>query len=192
MKVYVQLKDSELRATKIEAKQADAIIHGFFSVLGAAPVQLADEVEVPKKVIEVPVTTVAKPVPPKYSSPSVTVTVDKTKLASPAPLTPKTLPKIDDGRSLSVPIGELLQNELTLPANIRTLEDGTKIYQAHYDCDCGHSGRRYIVETNNYLKCHKCNEKLLVEAATLEDDENGIPKPDIDGNFFIARDLYDN
>lgn len=72
---------------------------------------------------------------------------------------------------------------------IQVSEDGTKRYRAYYWCDCGNKGKRYIPKDKEFLHCHSCNEKLYVDAATLELDNEGLPKRDKFGNFYVAREM---
>lgn len=74
--------------------------------------------------------------------------------------------------------------------------DGNWLFKCSYDCpNCGNKGLRYIWPTSNYMKCHKCATKILVEDATLSEyqiiEGYEVPQPDSEGNHFIARDFYD-
>lgn len=189
MKININLLNNTLVAEDVQAEQANKVIDGFFGLLSnrkdknesfiakIEPTSVFTESkmpEAPRKTYEV------------RTREGLKSAGDNEKLQQKQS---KLLPKIDDSRTLAVSIGEMIKPLIT-PSNIRVLEDGTKIYQTAYTCDCGHEGKRFIPETNDYAKCHKCGEKLLVEAATLHADKQGIPEPDIDGNFFIAREIY--
>lgn len=182
MKIEISLLNNKISAEGLQGEQVNKVIEGFFSFLNgptkpAGIKQPVDLFESPKAV------PVYVPVPPK------TQQVAKEEPKSESPSVSKVLPKINDQRTLNTSIGELIMP--LKPSNIREIGDGIKLYQTHYTCDCGHTGYRFIRETNDYTKCHECGEKLLVEPATLEDDVDGIPMPDLDGNFFIARELYE-
>jgi len=182
MKIKINLLNNKISAEGVQGEQVNKVIDGFFNFLNgpttpAVNLQSVITVESPK--------TISKPIPAPPKSQSI---VKKEESKGDSIPVSKVLPKINDQRTLNTTIGELVA---MTPHNIRVTDDGTKLYQTHYTCDCGHTGKRYIRETNNYTKCHNCGDKLLIEPATLEDDVNGILNPDIDGNFFIARELYE-
>lgn len=184
--------ENKITATNVEGEQVNKVIDGFFSVLHATLAQTApkpEPVEVPKQGTanineEVPVGYKPIPVypkPQKFVKPAELASEPTTETVS------KKLPKIDSERSMTTPIGELI----SFQHNIKEIDNGILLYQTHYTCDCGHEGKRFIRNTNDYTKCHDCGEKLVIEPATLEYDEKGIPVPDSFGNFFIARELYE-
>lgn len=181
MKIKINLLNNKISAEGVQGEQVNKVIDGFFDFLNgsATPVDKEQSVVATESPKAVPVYI---PVTPK---PQQVVKEEPKSVSSPVS---KVLPKINDQRTLNTSIGELVALK---PSNIRETEDGTKLYQTHYTCDCGHTGKRFIRESNDYTKCHECGEKLLVEPATLEDDADGIPMPDLDGNFFIARELYE-
>lgn len=178
MKIDIKLLNNTLVAEEVQAEQANKIIDGFFGILN-------NRSDTHPKEITTVVTTV--------NNGNTTAVAEKVteimKKEQPRQTLTKTLPKIDDERRMNVSIGEIIGKENF--SNVRESEDGQKLYQTGYWCNCGHEGKRYIPETNDYTKCHQCGEKLLVEPATLDDDEYGIPVADKDGNFFIAREKYE-
>src|SRR5690606_12718189 len=198
MKIKMNLMENKITATDVEGEQVNKVIDGFFSVLHATLAHTApkpEPVEAPKQKpininVEVPATVGFKPTP-VYPKPQKFVA--PAKLASEPKQEPTTepvskkLPKIDNERSMTTPIEELI----SFQQNIKEIADGILLYQTHYTCDCGHHGKRFIRNTNDYTKCHSCQAKLVVEPATLENDGKGIPVPDSFGNFFIARELYE-
>lgn len=183
MKIKINLLNNKISAEGVQGEQVNKVIDGFFNFL-CGPTKTPADIKNPvikvetQKILSVPVSTSPK-----------TQQVVKEEPKSESPSVSKVLPKINDQRTLNTSIGELIMP--LKPSNIREIGDGIKLYQTHYTCDCGHTGYRFIRETNDYTKCHECGEKLLVEPATLEDDADGIPMPDLDGNFFIARELYE-
>ena len=182
MKIKINLLNNKISAEGVQGEQVNKVIDGFFNFLNGSAIPAGNEQ---------PVITSESPkaIPVTISAPSKPQQVAKEEpKKSETPPASKVLPKIDDQRTLKTSIGELVALK---PSNIRETEDGTKLYQTHYTCDCGHTGKRFIRETNDYTKCHECGDKLLIEPATLEEDKDGIPMPDIDGNFFIARELYE-
>lgn len=61
------------------------------------------------------------------------------------------------------------------------------LYRASYDCPtCGEHGYRHVRETNNYLKCHKCEAQLAMEKTVKEADY--LTSND-EGVFFYANKL---
>lgn len=182
MKIEISLLNNKISAEGVQGEQVNKVIDGFFNFLSGGATPAGNEQPVvklePSKAISKPISAV--PTEPQH--------VVKEEPKSESPSVSKVLPKINNQRTLNTKIGELVA--LT-PSNIRETDEGIKLYQTHYTCDCGHTGKRFIRETNDYTKCHNCGEKLLIEPATLEDDADGIPMSDIDGNFFIARELYE-
>ena len=66
--------------------------------------------------------------------------------------------------------------------NTRTVNGATH-YRARYVCTfCKHRGRRYVHPDESSLRCHSCNEELLIRSASLK----GFPYPDNYGNYFKA------
>lgn len=180
MKIDIKLLNNTLAAEEVQAEQVNKVIDGFFGLLHACSDNNRTDM-----VTNIRPTVTLEAKNKTELDQKITETLKK-ETASQNPS--KVLPKINNERTLNVPIGEMIN---LAPSNVREIDGSNKLYQASYHCDCGHSGKRFIPETNYYLKCHNCNDKLLVEPATLEQDENGIPKPDVEGNFFIARELYE-
>lgn len=106
----------------------------------------------------------------------------------------KVLPKINAERSLSAPIREVAKishaSDSEAPIfGTKEFEDGQIKYQCKYWCDCGHTGKRWVSENAEYVYCHECNSKLIVEPATPDFREDGLPVQDNFNNFFIAREV---
>jgi len=94
---------------------------------------------------------------------------------------PRALPLIHSAKSLTVPIGEIVQNNELEPDKI---VNGVPVYRARYSCPrCGSSGVRFQAMTNTYLKCRNCNAKLKLERAAEEGRDE-------EGNVFVATELY--
>jgi DNA-directed RNA polymerase subunit RPC12/RpoP len=113
---------------------------------------------------------------------------------------PRQLPKINGQTTLTYSIGEkfgdLMQQfeqkqqpeESNTQNGIIEVEDGKKLYQVGYNCSkCWNNGRRFMPETNKYIKCHSCGTKLKMRPAT----ENGFPDRDEEGNYFFADEEYE-
>lgn len=81
--------------------------------------------------------------------------------------------------------------------HVRLLEDGTKLFSTEYACPvCGNAGKRFSHISNLFAKCHECGTKIRMAPATnqtLKTKEFGavIPKPNDDGYFFEAYDLFE-
>lgn len=96
--------------------------------------------------------------------------------------------------TLNVPISEILESKQQIPEHWKTgviNRDDKLHYRTKYWCDCGNEGKRYIPKDTKFVYCHECNQKLLVEPATLEFNDNGLPERDQWGNFYIAREAYE-
>lgn len=79
------------------------------------------------------------------------------------------------------------------PAHWKTgikVREGTNLFQTYYWCDnCGNRGKRFIAKGVKKVHCHACNERMIVEPATFDFDENGVPFQDKFQNYYIAREL---
>ena len=177
MKIDIKLLNNTLVAEEVQTEQINKIIDGFFGVLNNYSNTR------PRKNMTVVTNSV------ENATKIAGKIIETTKKEQHQQNSVKILPKINDERSLNVSIGEIIGKENS--TNLRELEDGQKLYQTGYWCSCGHEGKRFIPATNYYTKCHQCGEKLLVEPATLDADENGIPFADANGNFYIAREKYE-
>lgn len=114
----------------------------------------------------------------------------KTSQETKAEKTNKKLPLVDGNRSLSVPLGELLNGvevEESQPDYYETgikVRDGVKLYKTRYYCrnkECNDQGNHYLPEGTEVTYCRNCNIQLLVRTATGE-----FPARDEFGNFYIA------
>ena len=63
---------------------------------------------------------------------------------------------------------------------IKDYGNGKLGYKCSYRCGCGHTGVRYPTEKEEYVHCHKCNEKLNMMASTADELH------DEEFNYFIA------
>lgn len=62
----------------------------------------------------------------------------------------------------------------------------TPHYRAHYKCECGNKGKRYILKDSVDLPCHSCGQPINVRPATKKTGKDGLPERDSFGNFYIA------
>lgn len=191
MKVQVNVTAQTLVIENTSADQVNQVITGFFQALGVAAAPTPLQTAYPVQTVAFSPKVAANEPKPVQNTPKTATNVQKPLPNTPKPVenAPKTLPKINDDRSLFVPIGEALQS--LKPANTRDFGDGVTGYQAHYWCGCGDEGNRYILPTYKYLKCHVCQTKLSIEPATFDISADGLPEPDNFGNFFVARHEYE-
>lgn len=77
-------------------------------------------------------------------------------------------------------IGELLGKSTEEPKenpNIRTTEDGLRLYRTKWTCPgCGSKADRFNADTNDYVKCRQCGTKSELQPSTdrfLEEDKDG-------------------
>ena len=49
---------------------------------------------------------------------------------------------------------------------VKDYGNGKKGYKCAYRCTCGHKGVRYPCDKEEYVHCHKCNEKLSIMPST--------------------------
>lgn len=187
MNIELVLNNQTLNITDCNEKQVELTIKKFFNILNNFSKAESKLVTQPKKE-EIPRSTKT---PVATIKPIINITKSDEKSISRS----HQLPLVGSNKSATfkpfADLAEKLSIEQVSNSGIRELEDGKKLYKSHYWCsECGHEGTRYVDPNNRYMKCHECNEKLTQEPATFEDDENGIPLPDSNGNYFLARDLY--
>lgn len=195
MKIEINIQNAHLKAEEIQENHAMSIIEGFFGVLGVVK-QNENNVSVFKQKNK-PLINLGE-APPDYvpfqkvktSAAVVSPTIEKEKSQQIS----KVLPKINAERTLTTPISEVAKincaSESGLPHfGTKEFEDGQIKYQCKYWCDCGHTGKRWVSRSAVYAHCHECNSKLIVEPATPEFREDGLPVQDNFNNFFIAREV---
>lgn len=188
MNIEITLQNAHLKAKNLQSHHMTDAIQGFFSVLKGEsvkyPVQPQASVAAPSTTITQAVITIPKPsAPVEKMHVTAVCTNEGTK-------SPKVLPKIDDQRSLNVSVAERVeaqQEQEHWKSGIKVDEDGTKRYRCYYWCDCGSKGKRYIHEYDELVSCRECGQEMYVEVATPNHQDNGLPKRDKFGNFFIAR-----
>ncbi|WP_342557333.1 hypothetical protein [Lysinibacillus sp. FSL P4-0201] len=195
MKIEINVQDAHLKAEEIQENHVTSIIEGFFGVLGVAKQNennssvfkpknkpLINLGEAPPDYVPFQnVKTSAVVVPPKIEK-------EKNQQIS------KVLPKVNGERTLTTPISEMakincVSESESLNFGTKEFEDGQIKYQCKYWCDCGHTGKRWVSRSAVYAHCHECNSKLIVEPATPEFREDGLPVQDSFNNFFIAREV---
>lgn len=170
MEIKITLENASLEAAQLQGEQTNKVIEGFFNVLGAAPT--------------------------KNDAPTIKVVTSGSKQSAQqfAQQVSKKLPVVDSNKNMThTPFADLA-DKLETPKNetqedISVTPDGTKLYRSHYWCpECGTNSKRYIRETSDYLKCHECNTKIIVEEAVpgepLQQDKHGA--------YFIARDHFND
>lgn len=67
------------------------------------------------------------------------------------------------------------------------IENGKPRYQAFYWCNCGKQAKRFIDKETRTVSCDQCSAVIMVEPATTEVQDNGLPVRDQWGNFFVAK-----
>lgn len=196
MKIEINVQNAHLKAEEIHESHVTSIIEGFFGVLGVVK-QVENNSNHCKKTNplknlgEAPVGYV----PFQNINTSVTAvpTVAVKEEEKPQQIS-KVLPKINAERSLSAPIREVAKISLASDSEApifgtKEFEDGQIKYQCKYWCDCGHTGKRWVNDNAQHVRCHECNSKLIVEPATPEFRGDGLPVQDSFNNFFIAREM---
>ncbi|MGE7114347.1 hypothetical protein [Lysinibacillus sp. NPDC047702] len=180
MNIEVSLQDSKLKAENIQDFHMSDIIKGFFLTLNSLDGNNNNSInKSPIKKIDF-----KQPVSKNENTQSNEKMTTVTKLSS------KILPKINDERTLNTPIAELIQQpEEHWVTGIKVEDDGTNRYRAYYWCECGSKGKRYVNEKDEIVNCRDCGQEMVLEAATLNYQENGLPERDSFGNFFIAREM---
>lgn len=191
MNIEINLLNATLKAGNMKDFHMTEVINGFFTTLKG-------ESNTAVKTHEKPIST------PKNDTPSTKIALknihSKTaeeiskRLSEIAKKIPKTLPKINDERTLTVSVAEALEaKEEAEPeqdhwkTGIKVDDDGTHRYRCYYWCDCGSKGKRYIEKDRETVTCRECDQELYVEGATPNYQDNGLPERDNFGNFFIAR-----
>lgn len=196
MKIEINVQNAHLKAEEIQESHAMSIIEGFFGVLGVEKKVENNSCDCKKisplrNLGEAPVDYVPfQNVKTYVSSMS---TIDDKGEEKPQQIS-KVLPKINAERSLTAPISEVAKISFAPDSEspnfgIKEFEDGQIKYQCKYWCDCGHTGKRWVSENPEYVYCHECNSKLIVEPATPDFREDGLPVQDNFNNFFIAREV---
>lgn len=189
MKLKIYLKNASLEAEQVQDHHVSSIISGFFNMLG-----LANEKPVTSVVEESSVSTTIQHVPEDKHSPLKTLSTENHLQNTRS----RTLPKVNGKRTLFTPIKEVAKikqletngnkvREESKHLGIKVFDDGSERYQCKYWCDCGHEGKRWIKTTTKHVYCHECNGLILVESATPNANENGLPEQDRCGNYYIAR-----
>lgn len=182
MEVLIQIQKgsdvSKLEVRGASQESEKAIITGFFNSLGVSEFE-----EDAKKKVD-------------FKSPKVTEAKTRKPKAEHVQGITKKLPKVGAENRSSFPvedIAKVLTEKDERPdhwdTGIKEGADGVRRYKCRYFCDCGNQGNHYIPLNLRlgYVKCHECGQHLDVDAATLEDDVNGVPVRDDFGNFFVAR-----
>jgi len=67
------------------------------------------------------------------------------------------------------PNARQLKNDTLVVDGVKDYGNGKLGYKCSYRCGCGHTGVRYPTEKEEYVHCHKCNEKLPISPATLNE-----------------------
>lgn len=189
MKIELSINNASLKVEGIQDQNARNIINGFFAALGVAkqpePLTVVQNVVVPRPPAAVKTTQAPKE---KVKVPTTEDSVVGTQVK-------KVVEKINSERSLSATIGEMtkitpISNTYENVENYGIKDfDGVLKYQCKYWCDCGHHGKRWVSKEPNHVYCHECNSKLIVEPATMEISDDGLPVQDKHNNFFIAREV---
>lgn len=188
MKIDIKLLNNTLAAEEVQAEQVNKVIDGFFGLLQAG----LDNIQT-NKVTNIRPTVTMEAKNTTEVAQKITETLKK-ETASQNPQ--KILSKVNGTRSLNVPIGEIIESkqeeeQTNWKTGIRYNNEDEPRYQTKYWCDCGNTGKRYVPKDSKYVHCHECNQKLIIEPATLKKDEHGLPERDQWGNFYIARELYE-
>lgn len=179
MDIKIKLPTAEIKAKGLGAEQASNLIEGFF--LALVP-------QVMKAVESVP-TGFRKGFIQREEFE--TKKAKKVKQPIEEEITKK-LPIIGSNKSMRhnpfASLADYLPTNEFIEDDIR-IKNGVETYKANYNCpNCKAPGKRYIWSTSAYLKCHKCETKILVESAVP--GAEGLEQ-DKDGAYFIARDFYE-
>lgn len=199
MKIEINVQNSHLKAEEIQENHVMSIIEGFFGALGTGIVIQNKNNDIDLHLKNKPLLNLGEAtldyVPFQNVKTSAAVISSKIEKEKSQQIS-KVLPKINAERTLTTPISEVAKiNCATDSASpkfgTKEFENGQIKYQCKYWCDCGHTGKRWVSRDAVYAHCHDCNSKLIVEPATPEFREDGLPIQDSFNNFFIAREVED-
>ena len=81
------------------------------------------------------------------------------------------------------------RNHIKTVNGMRTYPSGHTQYQCSYDCTCGKKGVRYIDKGTETITCHghDCDYEMWVVGATDLKSLDGVPLPDMQDNYYLAR-----
>lgn len=188
MDIIVKINGAMLTAKQAEPAQASAIVQGFFNTLNTNQMASAATAAI---TIQAAIEKAKEPVKPDASM-QVSAQTKQTVVANgnAGAEQQKKLPKINDSRTLHTPIAEMISKEFAKKSGMKMHGEELR-YKCHYLCfACGHEGNRYVRPVTESIYCHDCQTKLAVETATFDTDEKGVPVPDQNENYYIAREEY--
>lgn len=201
MNISVLLLGNEMKMEGISNSHVNKIIDGFFNTLQSIH---SSSMPIKKNILEPPInleetksTTFKTPISNSVGS-AIQMKEEKpgVVVGSHNPVRPRQLPKINSERSLNMSIADIISEKDKHIANAQYNEDYSIKYienEPHYRCSyhcekCGHSGRRYVKKTYDFIRCHECNTKLTKELAVPGSQKL---EKDSDSNYFIAREMLD-
>lgn len=81
------------------------------------------------------------------------------------------------------------RNHIKTVNGMKVYPSGHTQYQCSYSCDCGERGVRFIDKGTETVLCHDldCDFEIYVVPATDGRTFDGVPLPDHNDNYYIAR-----